>query len=196
MLWQSRASHPTSSSTNQELPLPTCSIPPVPDPLDREVQDTVYVGSTLGFALASFTNKVKELVKENAEINEVQEAPRRWSGFVVLKEHTNCSSLPSRRPNSRILLVFRRKCIIRNQFYLVIVGSLQGSTDDLIIANVYAPQCQSEKNMLWYNLLGLINTWNGMWILLDDFNDVRSPEERFNSAFCKVGAKKLNEFIS
>ncbi|KAL4581186.1 hypothetical protein LXL04_017396 [Taraxacum kok-saghyz] len=72
MLWQSRASHPTSSSTNQELPLPTCSIPPVPDPLDREVQDTVYVGSTLGFALAGFRDKVKELVKENAEINGYQ----------------------------------------------------------------------------------------------------------------------------
>ena len=93
-------------------------------------------------------------------------------------------------------VLFRRKCTIRSQFFLVIVGTLQGSSEDLIIANVYAPQGQSEKNMLWLNLLRLINTWNGTWILLGDFNDVRTPEERMNSAFCKVGAKKLNEFIA
>ena len=69
ILWQSRASHSSSSSPNQDLPLPTCSIPPVPDPVDREVQDTLHVGSTLGFALAGFRDKVKELVKENAEFN-------------------------------------------------------------------------------------------------------------------------------
>lgn len=93
-------------------------------------------------------------------------------------------------------MLFRQKSIIRRQHFMVVVGSLQGCRDDLIIANVYAPQGQSEKNILWADLTSLVNNLNGLWILLGDFNELRSPEERLNSTFCKLGARKFNKFIS
>lgn len=49
---------------------------------------------------------------------------------------------------------------------MVIIGSLQGLNEDIIFANVYAPQGQSKKNSLWDELTSLVNSVNGLRILL------------------------------
>lgn len=91
---------------------------------------------------------------------------------------------------------FKKNQVFKNQHFLIIMGSLQGVEVDVIVANVYPPQCQALKNSLWTSLLSLINTLDGIWILMGDFNDVRVPKDRMNSQFCELGARKFNEFIS
>ncbi|GKF39484.1 RNA-directed DNA polymerase, eukaryota [Tanacetum coccineum] len=42
----------------------------------------------------------------------------------------------------------------------------------------------------------MINLWDGECIILGDFNEVRSENERFGTIFNDIGAKAFNHFIS
>nr|GEW62059.1 RNA-directed DNA polymerase, eukaryota [Tanacetum cinerariifolium] len=49
--------------------------------------------------------------------------------------------------------------------------------------------------MLWDYLYYVIGNWNGEVIIMGDFNEVRSSEERFGSILNKKGAEAFNSFI-
>nr|GFA16594.1 RNA-directed DNA polymerase, eukaryota [Tanacetum cinerariifolium] len=52
------------------------------------------------------------------------------------------------------------------------------------------------KRILWDYISGLITRWNGETIVLGDFNEVRSKDERFGSIFHQSYAREFNHFIS
>ncbi|GJX85760.1 RNA-directed DNA polymerase, eukaryota [Tanacetum coccineum] len=63
-------------------------------------------------------------------------------------------------------------------------------------SGVYAPQELVEKKMLWNYLNLVINRWKGDVIVMGDFNEVRSEDERYGSIFNARGAAAFNSFIS
>ncbi|GJV77241.1 RNA-directed DNA polymerase, eukaryota [Tanacetum coccineum] len=65
-----------------------------------------------------------------------------------------------------------------------------------LIISVYAPQEVSEKKMLWSYLNHVIDNWSGETIIMGDFNEVRSKEERYGSIFNDHYASLFNSFIS
>nr|GEW11950.1 RNA-directed DNA polymerase, eukaryota [Tanacetum cinerariifolium] len=70
------------------------------------------------------------------------------------------------------------------------------TSSKLLIISVYAPQDPVEKRMLWEYLLHLIQGWDGEYVLMGDFNEVRSEHERFGTVFNTKGAKAFNTFIA
>ncbi|GKD90256.1 RNA-directed DNA polymerase, eukaryota, partial [Tanacetum coccineum] len=66
----------------------------------------------------------------------------------------------------------------------------------LLIISVYAPQELCEKKMLWDYLTLVINNWNDKVVIMGDFNEVRTQEERYGSIFNSQGAGTFNLFIS
>ncbi|GJS61469.1 RNA-directed DNA polymerase, eukaryota [Tanacetum coccineum] len=50
--------------------------------------------------------------------------------------------------------------------------------------------------MVWDYLNHLIDTWNGEVVIMGDFNEVRTKEERFGSCCNVQGATAFNSFIS
>ncbi|KAD4982263.1 hypothetical protein E3N88_18934 [Mikania micrantha] len=80
-------------------------------------------------------------------------------------------------------------------FYLHVCGFVVGVEEPFIIINIYAPQDLSRKLALWEILIGLMRENYGMWILLGDFNEVRTIFERLNSDFDHWGAREFNDFI-
>ncbi|GJZ93861.1 RNA-directed DNA polymerase, eukaryota [Tanacetum coccineum] len=70
----------------------------------------------------------------------------------------------------------------------------------LIIISVYAPQELREKKMLWEMLwdylILVLKSWNGDVIIMGDFNEVRTQDERHGSIFNAHGADAFNLFIS
>nr|GFA58250.1 RNA-directed DNA polymerase, eukaryota [Tanacetum cinerariifolium] len=52
------------------------------------------------------------------------------------------------------------------------------------------------KKNLWDYILSLLGRWNGEVIVMGDFNDVRSSNERRGSCFNPYSAKHFNKFIS
>ncbi|GKA88970.1 RNA-directed DNA polymerase, eukaryota [Tanacetum coccineum] len=66
----------------------------------------------------------------------------------------------------------------------------------ILIIAIYAPQSITEKPTLWQYITHLINLWNGECIVMGDFNEVRSEEERLGSSFNVSGANEFNAFIA
>nr|GEZ25419.1 RNA-directed DNA polymerase, eukaryota [Tanacetum cinerariifolium] len=61
---------------------------------------------------------------------------------------------------------------------------------------VYAPQLSSGKKNLWDYLLTILGRWNGEVIVMGDFNEVRSNNERRGSCFHPYSARHFDRFIS
>ncbi|GJZ89135.1 RNA-directed DNA polymerase, eukaryota, reverse transcriptase zinc-binding domain protein [Tanacetum coccineum] len=75
------------------------------------------------------------------------------------------------------------------------MDGIPNATNCLIIS-VYAPQEVSEKKMLWNYLNHVIDNWSGDIVVMGDFNEVRSKDERYGSLFNAHSAVIFNSFIS
>nr|GEW12599.1 RNA-directed DNA polymerase, eukaryota [Tanacetum cinerariifolium] len=62
--------------------------------------------------------------------------------------------------------------------------------------SIYAPQQAAYKRVLWEYMSILLGRWNGDSILIGDFNEVRSREERQGSCFNPYSARVFDNFIS
>ncbi|KAK9056786.1 hypothetical protein SSX86_024149 [Deinandra increscens subsp. villosa] len=92
--------------------------------------------------------------------------------------------------------VFNKVEAMYGRYMLAIRGKIMGGQEDLTIVNVYGPQSPSLKKELWDQVVELKQRWGGMWVVLGDFNAVRSAEERLNSEFCTTTARDFNQFIN
>ncbi|GJS77431.1 RNA-directed DNA polymerase, eukaryota [Tanacetum coccineum] len=54
----------------------------------------------------------------------------------------------------------------------------------------------SDRKALWDFIRHLVDSWSGESIILGDFNEVRSENERFGSIFYENGANAFNHFIT
>nr|GEW47712.1 RNA-directed DNA polymerase, eukaryota [Tanacetum cinerariifolium] len=68
-------------------------------------------------------------------------------------------------------------------------GSILDVLDDII-------KSIALKRTLWEYISVLINRWNGETLVLGDFNEVRSEEERFGLIFNQSSARAFNQFIA
>ncbi|KAJ0744136.1 putative RNA-directed DNA polymerase [Helianthus annuus] len=86
--------------------------------------------------------------------------------------------------------------VSKNQRYLLISGFYRGVSDRLNIVNIHAPNDVGRRRDLWVDLAEVISQNSGLWILLGDFNEVRSAEERINSRLDGGASDAFNGFIS
>ncbi|GKA85425.1 RNA-directed DNA polymerase, eukaryota [Tanacetum coccineum] len=92
--------------------------------------------------------------------------------------------------------LFRKHNSTVSDYFVAIQGEWIPSAMKCFIISVYAPQDVSEKKMLWNYLNHVINTWTGETIIMGDFNEVRSKDERYGSIFNAYSAAAFNSFIS
>nr|GEV36560.1 RNA-directed DNA polymerase, eukaryota [Tanacetum cinerariifolium] len=86
------------------------------------------------------------------------------------------------------------------EFY---VSSVRNYNDDKILGTVssktqwckFVPIKSSSKAILWVYISVLLSRWNGETIVMGDFNEVRSGEERRGSCFNPYSAKRSDRFI-
>ncbi|GJU38233.1 RNA-directed DNA polymerase, eukaryota [Tanacetum coccineum] len=92
--------------------------------------------------------------------------------------------------------IFQKEQHIISDNFVALYGTWIPNKQKLLLISVYAPQSCSSKRMLWSYLASLITSWNGESLIMGDFNEVRSIEERWGSVFNVQGAKAFNSFIS
>lgn len=76
-----------------------------------------------------------------------------------------------------------------------VVGSWTGVGKKCGFINIYDSQEKNLKEELWENLRKIIAADDYIWILLGDFNVVRSSDERIGSKFNVMEAFAFNRFI-
>ncbi|GKD67283.1 RNA-directed DNA polymerase, eukaryota [Tanacetum coccineum] len=77
-----------------------------------------------------------------------------------------------------------------------VYGTWLPTNTKILFVVIYAPQATVLKRTLWDYISTLANRWNGETIVLGDFNEVRSEEERFGSIFNQSSARAFNQFIA
>ncbi|GKC90487.1 RNA-directed DNA polymerase, eukaryota [Tanacetum coccineum] len=92
--------------------------------------------------------------------------------------------------------VFAKESVTVSDSFVAVRGTWISSSLKLMFVSVYAPQDISERKSLWDYIKHMINLWDGECIILGDFNEVRSENERFGTIFNDIGAKAFNHFIS
>ncbi|GJW06190.1 RNA-directed DNA polymerase, eukaryota, reverse transcriptase zinc-binding domain protein [Tanacetum coccineum] len=93
------------------------------------------------------------------------------------------------------LNVFTKNRIWCNDNYVVVEGKWKNLAEDYFLINVYGPQQQPEKSILWDLLRSFIQNHQGNFILFGDLNEVRCETERFGSNFSSSDATIFNAFI-
>ncbi|GJR20985.1 RNA-directed DNA polymerase, eukaryota [Tanacetum coccineum] len=92
--------------------------------------------------------------------------------------------------------MFSKDSVTISDSVLAIRGTWTSSSTKLLIVFVYAPQDLSERKNLWEYISHMINLWDEECAVLEDFNEVRSEHERFDTMFNASGANAFNHFIS
>nr|GEW96891.1 RNA-directed DNA polymerase, eukaryota [Tanacetum cinerariifolium] len=80
--------------------------------------------------------------------------------------------------------------------FIAIYGTWISSNSKVLIVVIYAPQPLSHKRVLWDYISSLIARWNEETIVMGDFNEVRSIDERFGSMFNQSSSRLFNHFIT
>ncbi|XP_022019620.1 uncharacterized protein LOC110919666 [Helianthus annuus] len=91
--------------------------------------------------------------------------------------------------------LFSAEEVVMTQLFIMVRGLLLGEVERLNIVNVYALVDPSSRCNLWPDLVPLRESFDGKWIFLGDFNEVRAAEERMNSVFYSCNALSFNNFI-
>nr|GEU98229.1 RNA-directed DNA polymerase, eukaryota [Tanacetum cinerariifolium] len=133
----------------------------------------------------------------------------------VLNSNINCSpkdcvNRNSRREGGSILEVldemikdpntFHKDHHIISDNFIALCGTWIPMKSYLLMISVYAPQSSASKRLLWNYISSLINSWNGESMVMGDFNEVRSLEERWGYSFTWVHPlaskiSKLDRFL-
>nr|GFA15080.1 RNA-directed DNA polymerase, eukaryota [Tanacetum cinerariifolium] len=95
-----------------------------------------------------------------------------------------------------ILCVWEETIFNKVDVSIALYGIWLPTNSKILIVVIYAPQSFGLKRILLDYISGLITRWNGETIVLGDFNEVRSEDERFGSIFHQSYAREFNHFIS
>ncbi|GKB71672.1 putative RNA-directed DNA polymerase, eukaryota, reverse transcriptase zinc-binding domain protein [Tanacetum coccineum] len=150
------------------------------------------------FGLASLINKkcVKEVSEDNSlkytclsMIQRLEETIK--VGVALGLNMEGCE-------NTLVSLLTEKGDLVETKMLQVDLLMLRQTPKDIQIRwiAVYAPQNLSCKIALWSMLANLIADWDGILMMMGDFNEVREAGERYGSIFKEKQAVIFNEFIN
>ncbi|GKB30917.1 RNA-directed DNA polymerase, eukaryota, reverse transcriptase zinc-binding domain protein, partial [Tanacetum coccineum] len=91
--------------------------------------------------------------------------------------------------------VFKKDYATISDNFIAIYGTWLPSNSKILFVAIYAPQQASLKRVLWDYVSILLGRWNGEVIIMGDFNEVRSEDERRGSVFNPSSARIFDHFI-
>ncbi|GJS20249.1 RNA-directed DNA polymerase, eukaryota [Tanacetum coccineum] len=91
---------------------------------------------------------------------------------------------------------FRKEHVTISDYFVAIYGSWIPNKTKILLVAIYAPQDPKYRRFLWDYISILLSRWNGEVILMGDFNEVRSSDERRGSCFNSFNARIFDNFIS
>ncbi|GJT61775.1 RNA-directed DNA polymerase, eukaryota [Tanacetum coccineum] len=92
--------------------------------------------------------------------------------------------------------IFKRDNVTISDNFIAIYGTWLPSNSKILFVVIYAPQQASCKRNLWDYISTIVGRWNGESIVMGDFNEVRSSDERRGSCFNPYSARYFDRFIS
>ncbi|GJU62965.1 RNA-directed DNA polymerase, eukaryota [Tanacetum coccineum] len=177
------------------------------------IDDMIKVGQAMGFtmegSLGSKAKKdwIKELNnKHKVNFLSIQETKSDHISDMDIKSlwgnsKFDCTISESVGNSGGILCVwdpsiFCKENHIISDNFIALYGSWVSKKVKLLMISIYAPQSSVSKRILWNYISNLIGCWDGHYMVMGDFNEVRCVEDRFGSEFNAQSANEFNCFIS
>nr|GEV51061.1 RNA-directed DNA polymerase, eukaryota [Tanacetum cinerariifolium] len=92
--------------------------------------------------------------------------------------------------------IFNKDYATVSDNFIAIYGNWIFNNSKVLIVVIYAPRYLSHKRVLWDYISSLITHWNVETIVMGDFNEGRSINERFGSMFNHSSSRLFNHFIT
>nr|GEW98552.1 RNA-directed DNA polymerase, eukaryota [Tanacetum cinerariifolium] len=92
--------------------------------------------------------------------------------------------------------IFKKDYATVSNNFIAIYGTWISNNSKVLIVVIYAPRSISHKRVLWDYISSLIACWNGETIIMGDFNEMRSIDERFGLMFNQSRSRLFNHFIT
>ncbi|GKB20293.1 RNA-directed DNA polymerase, eukaryota [Tanacetum coccineum] len=177
------------------------------------IDDMIKVGQAMGFtmegSLGSKAKKdwIKELNnKHKVNFLSIQETKSDHISDMDIKSlwgnsKFDCTISESVGNSGGILCVwdpsvFCKENHIISDNFIALYGSWVSKKVKLLMISIYAPQSSASKRILWNYISNLIGCWDGHYMVMGDFNEVRCVKDRFGSEFNAQSANEFNCFIS
>ncbi|GJX38731.1 RNA-directed DNA polymerase, eukaryota [Tanacetum coccineum] len=159
------------------------------------IEDLIKVGQTMGYKMEGCINDIEEMEMKMAQVD-IFSIKSCWGNLTF--DHVVSPSVGN---SGGILCVwdpnmFHKEASTVSDYFITVMGKWIPNNKNLLIISVYAPQELAEKKILWQYLKIMIDRWKGDVIVMGDFNEVCTEDERFGSIFNARGGAAFNSFIS
>ncbi|GJS73049.1 RNA-directed DNA polymerase, eukaryota [Tanacetum coccineum] len=167
------------------------------------LEEMITVGQTMGFSMEGCVKDMEKIIGTQGELGETKmenistlDAKYLWGNYcfdhIVSEACGNSGGIICIWDTN----MFKKDNHIISDNFVALYGTWIPNNMKLLLISVYAPQVRSSKRLLWNYLSSLIIRWKGECLVMGDFNEVRSIDERWGSTFNKQGADLFNSFIS
>nr|GEW96652.1 RNA-directed DNA polymerase, eukaryota [Tanacetum cinerariifolium] len=136
-----------------------------------------------------FTPKVSEIQKNNVHVEGDIDSE-------VVKEFLPTVNAKVMNNSQEEAFVFKKNYVTISDNFIAIYGTWLPGNSKILFVAIYAPHRASLKRVLWDYVSILLGRWNGEAIIMGDFNEVRSKDERRGSVFNPFSARTFDHFIS
>nr|XP_043629892.1 uncharacterized protein LOC122601193 [Erigeron canadensis] len=79
--------------------------------------------------------------------------------------------------------------------YIMVKGVWVSTNLNCFMVNIYAPQQEADKTILWENILQFMKLSIGNYLFCGDFNSARCKEDRMGLVYNKVNAHNFNKLL-
>ncbi|GKB94948.1 RNA-directed DNA polymerase, eukaryota [Tanacetum coccineum] len=166
------------------------------------LDDVIKVGQSMGYDMEGCSNDIERIIS----LQGVDETKMECISYMDVKfiwgnSNFQFVSSDSIGNSGGILCVweqsiFKKDGATVSDNFIALYGTWLPTNTKILFVVIYAPQATVLKRTLWDYISTLANRWNGETIVLGDFNEVRSEEERFGSIFNQSSARAFNQFIA
>nr|GEU76535.1 RNA-directed DNA polymerase, eukaryota [Tanacetum cinerariifolium] len=162
----------------------------------------IEMGKVLGYDMEGSTNDLKKLIEGIGAKHETHslsidpfKVKSLWGNFQF--DFTIC---PSVGRFGGLLSVwdtnsFSKNSVFAFDHFLIVEGNWLHSHLHCFMVNVYAPQDDGNKEILWNSILEFKEEHSGHYIIFGDFNVVRFALKRFGTMFNSSSGNAFNQFI-
>nr|GEV56720.1 RNA-directed DNA polymerase, eukaryota [Tanacetum cinerariifolium] len=162
----------------------------------------IEMGKVLGYDMEGRTNDLKKLIegiRAKHETHSLSIDPFKvkslWGNFQF-----DFAICPSVGRSGGLLSVwdtnsFSNINVFAFDHFLIVEGNWLHSHLHCFMVNVYAPQDDRNKKIIWNSILEFKEEHSGHYIIFGDFNVVRFASERIGTMFNSSSANAFNQFI-
>nr|GEW25075.1 RNA-directed DNA polymerase, eukaryota [Tanacetum cinerariifolium] len=150
------------------------------------LDDIIKVGQSMGYTAEGYAKDLENIIE--------------WIKALAYKHKLNYLAIQETKMNMVSHMdeasIFKKDNATISDNFVALYGTWLPTNSKIMFVVLYAPQQPLSKRVLWDYISVLLGRWVGDAIIMGDFNEVWSIDERHGSTFNPYIARRFDQFIS